>query len=190
MFSKTVLLRNVLDSICGNLSEICPMTKYAIYHIGTQFAWFSIKQKGLTTYAIYLHMHYTRNKRLFILSRGRGVLLEFYPGWRKERQCSSHEGSPRTLAALLSGTSRILPWRARLNCQAPQNRERMGCRTGPTERDDAKAAWNHASLPFGGSSTWVLNVVGEIVPSLIRLGTIVSYHFKIQTIVDGHCLVM
>ena len=22
-----------------------------------------------------------RNKRLFILSRGRGVLLEFYPGW-------------------------------------------------------------------------------------------------------------
>ena len=131
-----------------------------------------------------------RNKRLFILSRGRGVLLEFYPGWRKERQCSSHEGSPRTLAALLSGTSRILPWRARLNCQAPQNRERMGCRTGPTERDDAKAAWNHASLPFGGSSTWVLNVVGEIVPSLIRLGTIVSYHFKIQTIVDGHCVVM
>ena len=74
--------------------------------------------------------------------------------------------------------------------RAPQNRDRMGCRTGTTERDDAKAAWNHASLPFGGSSTWVLNVVGEIVPSLIRLGTIVSYHFKIQTIVDGHCVVM
>ena len=82
----------------------------------------------------------------------------------------------------------------RLPCRRvgpPDAGETAGGRRAPSRSERGRLlVWNHASLPFGGSSTWVLNVVGEIVPSLIRLGTIVSYHFKIQTIVDGHCVVM
>ena len=42
----------------------------------------------------------------------------------------------------------------------------------------AKATWEHGCPPSGWRSQWVLHSVGEILPSLIRLGSIFLLLFE------------